>query len=81
MICLARTRVQKALFTLPLGFVLAVLMLAGAGGSSASTSTGDPCPPLDWGKARQFCVTVTDTDGVSKSPDQTVSNPGPLNFM
>lgn len=44
--------------------VLAVVLLGGAGGSTASTKTecNQPSPT-----GRQFCITVTDTDGVSPS--------------
>lgn len=45
-------------------FVLAVAVLGGAGGSTASTQTqcNQPAPT-----GRQFCVTVEDSDGVSPS--------------
>jgi hypothetical protein len=45
-------------------FVLVLVLLAGAGGSTASTQTRCNVPDPT---GRQFCVTVTDSDGVSPS--------------
>ena len=57
--------------------VLAVVVIAAAvvfslagGAGSGSGATTDPCPPAS---GRQFCITVTDTDGVSASVDGVVS--------
>ena len=57
--------------------VLAVVVMAAAvafslagGAGSGSGATTYPCPPTS---GRQFCITVTDTDGVSASVDGVVS--------
>ena len=46
---------------------VACVFLGGAGTGAADDVTNpNPCPSLD--KAKRFCVTVSDTDGLSRSP-------------
>jgi hypothetical protein len=53
--------------------LLALFGLLVFGGSAAADETGSPCPPEDGG--RQFCITISDTDGVSPSPDPETGKP------
>jgi hypothetical protein len=74
---LPRTRWSKSrrLLLAALGFT--TLALLGTPSGIASDATSDPCPP--GAKDRQFCVTVSDTDGVSRSPDPASGDPA--NYM
>jgi hypothetical protein len=57
--------------------VFACVFLGGAGTGAADTVTvPTPCPSPD--KAKRFCITVSDTDGVSRSPS---ANPDEALFM
>jgi hypothetical protein len=56
---------------------LTVGALLGVPSGSASDATSSPCPPP--AKDRQFCVTISDTDGVSVSPGPASEDPP--NFM
>lgn len=53
--------------------LLAALGLLALAGPVGADETGTPCPPEDGG--RQFCITISDTDGVSPSPDPETGEP------
>jgi len=55
---------------------LVVVLLAGASafgaGEARADTVGTPCPPS---AGRQLCLTIEDTEGVSKSPNPTTGRP------
>ena len=62
-------RTSRAVLAVVVLAAAVVFSLAGGAGSGSGAST-DPCPPTS---GRQFCLTVTDTDGVSASVGGVVS--------
>jgi hypothetical protein len=63
---LRRTSPRTALRAAVAVLAVSCVVLGGAGTGAASDETTTPCPSPD--KAKQFCVTVSDTDFVSRSP-------------
>src|SRR5215207_1422728 len=58
---------SKAALRVAAALAVACVFLGGAGTGAADDVTNpNPCPSPD--KAKRFCVTVSDTDGVSRSP-------------